>query len=159
MHKERIWYVALNSNRARILRGLPLPSEVAGAELVLQSRHHRLRNHLSDSPTRSFPAGSPGRRGGVEPGSDPVREDTLRFREEVQAFLDTERQCRTFDGLVIAAPPETLGLWRECAPAELKAVIRAEIPKNLVRQTPPELVKTLRLLWSPNGLAPQRSED
>lgn len=145
MHAERIWYLVMNSNRARILRGLPLPHE-AVAELSLQSRPHHLRDHLQDRPTRSYSTASPGRRSAVEPGSDPVRDDTLRFLRDVQEFLTAERISQAFDALVVVAPPETLGLWRDGLKEPLQSAIRAEVPKNLIRQSAPELVETLRQL-------------
>lgn len=146
MHVQRIWYVVMNSNRARILRGLPVEHEVAEAELSLQSRHHHLRDHLQDRPTRSYSSASPGRRSGVELGSDPVREDTMRFLRDVQDFLTDERKSQAFDTLVVVAPSETLGLWREVVAEPLQSVIQAEVQKNLVRQSAHELVETLRQL-------------
>lgn len=146
MQAERIWYLVMNSNRARILRGLPRPHEVAPPELSLQSRHHHLRNHLEDGQTRSFSSASPGRRAGVELGSDPVREDTMRFLRDVQEFLVDECKAHTFDGLVVVSPPETLGLWREVLAEPLQSAIRAEVAKNLVRQSAHELVESLRRL-------------
>lgn len=150
MRAERVWYLVLNSNRARILRGLPAPHEPAEAELSLQSRHHHLRDHLQDRPTRTYAIGSPGRRSGVEPASDPVREDSLRFLHDVQEFLSAEQRAQAFDGLVVVAPPETLGLWREGLSEPLALAIRAEVAKNLVRQSSHELVETLRQL--PGGV-------
>ena len=146
MHGQRIWYLVMNSNRARILRGLPAEHEAADAELTLQSRHHHLRDHLQDRPTRSYSAASPGRRSGVELGSDPVREDTMRFMRDVQDFLTNEQKALAFDALVVVAPPETLGLWREALGEPLLSAIRVEVAKNLVRQSAHELVETLRQL-------------
>ena len=113
MDQERIWYVVMNSNRARILRGLPEPHAPAASELSLQSRHLRLRDHLQDKPTRSFSSASPGRSSAVEPSSDPLREDLLRFLHDVQDFLAGERQANAFDSLVVVAPAEVIGLWRQ----------------------------------------------
>lgn len=144
MHGERIWYLVMNSNRARILRGLPAPHENSVAELSLHSGHHRLRDHLEDRPTRSFSPASPGRRSGVEPGTDPVREDTLRFLQEVRAFLLAECEAKAFDELVVVSPPETLGLWRDVLAEPLKSAVRAEVPKNLVRLPTHELIDSLR---------------
>lgn len=148
MHADRIWYLILNSNRARILRGLPAEHEPDEAELSLQSRHRHLRGHLQDRPTRTFSIGSPGRRSGVEPAADPVREDTLRFLRDVKEFLGTEQKAHAFDGLVVVAPPETLGLWREDLGEPLSSAIRAELARNLMRQSAHELVETLRDLRS-----------
>lgn len=146
MGAQRIWYLVMNSNRVRILRGLSAEHEALGAELSLQSRHHHLRDHLQDRPTQSYSSASPGRRSGVELGSDPVRDDTLRFLRDVQDFLIDEQKAQAFNTLVVVAPPETLGLWREVLAEPLQSAIRAEVPKNLIRQSAHELVETLRQL-------------
>lgn len=146
MHVQRIWYLVMNSNRARILRGLPAEHEVEDTELSLQSRHHHMRDHLQDRPTRSYSSASPGRRSGVEPGSDPVQEDTLRFMRDVRDFLSDEKKAQAFDALVVVAPPETLGMWRDVVVEPLQSAIRAEVARNLVRQPMHELIETLRQL-------------
>jgi protein required for attachment to host cells len=144
MDQERIWYVVMNSNRARILRGLPEPHAPAASELSLQSRHLRLRDHLQDKPTRSFSSGSPGRRSAVEPSSDPLREDLLRFLHDVQDFLAGERQANAFDSLVVVAPAEVIGLWRQALHEPLASVIRAELRKNLIHLSAHDLIEVLR---------------
>lgn len=144
MQRARIWYVVMNSNRARILRGLPALHEAAEPEIVLQSAHRKLRDALEDRPTRSFSSGSPGRRSAVEPSSDPLREDALRFLRDVFAFLGTERTAHAFDWLVIVAPPDMLGLIRDEIPDPLRACLRLEVPHNLVRHSSAELVTAIR---------------
>lgn len=144
MQGERIWYLVMNSNRARILRGLPRQHEAAASELSLHSRQNHLRHHLEDRLTRSFSPASPGRRSTVEPGADPVREDTLRFLRDVQDFLTDECKAHAFDGLVVVAPPETLGLWREVQAEPLQSAIRGEVAKNFVRQPSHDLIESLR---------------
>lgn len=144
MKHERIWYVVMNSNRARILRGLPEPHAPAASELSLQSRHLRLRDHLQDRPTRSFSSGSPGRRSAIEPSSDPLREDLLRFLHDVQDFLAGERQADAFDGLVVVAPDEVIGLWRQALKDPLASAIRTELHKNLIHLSAHDLIEVLR---------------
>ena len=56
MEPKRVWYVVMNSNRARILRGLPPPHVAAEAELTMHSGRHKLREFLNDRPTRSYSA-------------------------------------------------------------------------------------------------------
>ncbi len=152
MHKLKVWYLVMNSNRARILRGLPVPHEAAGPEIVLQSVHRKLRDALEDRPTRSFSSGSPGRRSGVEPSSDPMREDELRFLRDVFAFLWSEHEAHAFEDLVVIAPPETLGLLRDEIPDKLGALVRQEVPRNLMRLSAAELAAAIRVHLEDAGI-------
>lgn len=152
MTYERIWYVVMNSNRARILRGLPEPHAVAASELSLQSRHLRLRDHLQGRPTHGFSSGLAGLRSAVEPSADPLREDLLRFLHDVQDFLTAEQRADAFDALVVVAPAEVIGLWRQALHEPLASVIWAELCKNLIHLSAHDLSEALR--DTPKTIAP-----
>lgn len=144
MKTERIWYVVMNAHRARILRGLPGPHQPAPVEITMQAPRRTLRDALRDRPTRSFSSGSDGRRSGVEPGTDPLREDATSFLREVFDYLSDQNAAHSFDGLVLVASPEIVGLWRNAIPDGLKPMVRSEIAKNIVRLPVNELAPALR---------------
>ncbi|MBF9029955.1 host attachment protein [Rhodobacterales bacterium HKCCE3408] len=145
MRPDRVWHVVFNGNRVRILRRLPGLHEAAETEITMQGPQHRLRDHLSDRPTRSY-ASVGGRRSGVEPGSDPVAEDARLFVRDMVAFLEDQRSAGAFDGLVVVGSPDAIGLWRTEAGPELLAQVRLETVRNLVRLPARDLAIALRRL-------------
>ncbi|WP_071672695.1 host attachment protein [Nioella nitratireducens] len=144
MKPERIWYVVLNSHRLRILRELPRPGDAAGPEITWHSPQRHLREALHDRPTRSFSSAGDGRRSGVEPGSDPVREDERMFLRQVFGLLGEERDRESYDSLVLFASPEIMGLWREMVPDRLNRLVTRDLVRNFVRLTTPDLVTAIR---------------
>ncbi len=143
MKPERIWYVVINSHRLRILRGLPKPGEAAGPEITWQSPHRNLREALHDKPTRSFASAGGGRRSGVEPGSDPVREDERGFLREVFSLLADEHEKGGFDSLILFGAPEIMGVWRDMVPDSLKALVKRELIRNFVRLPANEMASAI----------------
>lgn len=144
MKRERVWYIVMNSNRARILRQLPGSHERAGAEITLQGPRRNLRAILNDRPARSFTSSGTGRRSAVEPGSDPLRHDKIDFLHEVFDYLTEQKAAGAFDRIVLIASPEILGLWRDKAPHDLQDVVSREVPKNLVRFPYSEIGEAVR---------------
>lgn len=152
MEPKRIWYLVMNSNRARILRGLPLPHVAADAELALQSGRQKLRDFLNGHPTCSYSSSPPDHRSAIHLASDPVREDTIRFIRDVLDFLTAQRKADAFDELVVVAPDDTLGLWRDEVSAPVAETIRGEVAKNYVRLTPVELGTAIRHQLEEQGI-------
>lgn len=144
MRPERIWYVVINSNRARILSGLSKQGEPAGEEVAIQGARHKLRELLSERPARTYACSGGGRRAAVEPGSDPLRADTLEFIRKVFRYLEAQRKTGALEGLIVIGSPDIVGLWRQEIPASLDALVRREVIKNLVRLPAPELAPSIR---------------
>ena len=135
MAAETIWALALNSTRARVLRGVRKGPATDADELELCSRHRDLREIMADKPGRSFSSASAGRRSSMEYGSDPIHEDERAFAKEVVELLETHRKAGDFDRLAIFASPEMLGIIRPELTDALRKLISAEVPKNLMHET------------------------
>ncbi|MCC7319363.1 MAG: host attachment protein [Rubellimicrobium sp.] len=144
MHVDRIWYLVMNSTRARIVHGLAAPRQQPAAETVIEAGGRSLRDTLDAPPTRSFSSGSPGRRSGVEPGTDPLREDALRFVRAVVRELEDRHEAGEFDALVVIAAPEILGHWRDEVDPPLRHAVRRELARNLVPVPAQDLAEALR---------------
>ena len=151
MRREKIWYVIMNSNRARILQHLPMDHEPAPEEIMLEAELRKLRDTLGDRPTRSYASAGGGRRSAVEPGTDPLREDMGHFLRDVFDLLERKRSAGKFEGLVLIGSPEIVGLWREMVPDALRDLVRREVTKNLVQLPGAALVTTLRRLMANEG--------
>lgn len=109
-----------------------------------QARLHN-RDLKSDRPGRVFDhAPGPGRRGAVAhhaTGSErsPRKVEATRFARRITDALDQARQQRRYDRLVVMAPPAFLGLLRQQMPAAVRAMLTAEIGKDLVHEPPEAL--------------------
>lgn len=148
MKPQRTWYLVMNSNRARILRDLPGAREPIPVEITMQGRRRHMAEIVEDRPARSFASSGGGRRSAVEPGSDPLLEDARNFLREVQDFLAEQSRARAFDGLVVIAPADTMGLWRSHVPEELQGRVTQEFIRNLIPFSARELVAAIRALTS-----------
>ena len=146
MHAPTIWYIIMNTNRARILRELPGPHDPLHAEITMQGRRRNMADIIADQPTSSFASAGGGRRSSVEPGSDPVGEDERVFIGELQDFLTKEAAAMAYDQLVVIATPDAMGKWRAQASPDLKRHVKQEIIRNLVAFSAHELVAAVRAL-------------
>ncbi|MGJ8561638.1 MAG: host attachment protein [Litorimonas sp.] len=146
MKSSQTWYVVMNSNRARILRDLPGEHDALPAEITMQGRRRKMADVIQDRPARSFASAGGGRRSSVEPGSNPIEEDTRVFIRELQEFLTKEATEEAFDNLVIIAPSDAMGMWRAHIPSGLKDRVNQEVVRNLVPLSERNLVAALREL-------------
>lgn len=103
--------------------------------------HLHDRDLKSDRPGRVFDhAAAPGaRRGAVGRHStggerNPRKVEARRFAQRIAEALDEARRQNRYERLVVMAPPAFLGLLREEMPAAVRALLAAEVGKDLVHQ-------------------------
>lgn len=108
--------------------------------------HLHDRDLKSDRPGRVFDhAPAPGgRRGAVAHHStggerNPRKVEARRFARRIAQVLDEGQRQSRYDSLIVMAPPAFLGLLREEMPAAVRAIVTAEIGKDLVHE-PPEVL-------------------
>lgn len=70
---------------------------------------------------------------------DPHRELKHDFAVSLARMLDQRRSEHAYDRLVIVAPPKTLGDLREALPPAVRALVRAELDKDLTKTPVAEL--------------------
>lgn len=127
-----IWIVVAESARAKIFSR----ARVGGTlrEIAALS-HPESRLHdtalTSDGPGRSFDSYGEGRHG-MEQASDPQHREAQAFAREIARHLDHGRNERSYDALVLIAPPKFLGLLRATLDKPARELVLAEINKNLV---------------------------
>ncbi|MFX0546755.1 host attachment protein [Roseovarius sp. S1116L3] len=148
MQPVRIWYVILNTTRARILRSLPGPTERIPAEVSIQGRSLNPGGAIVER-AEIGPAAHGGS-GRFANGSEPelLRSEARTFVREVLSYLEQQKDADGFDGLVVICPTETIGLWRAEISGDLQGSVRREFNKNLVRFSSRELVAAIRALLS-----------
>jgi protein required for attachment to host cells len=132
MKPIRTYILIADGARAHILlsegRGKPL-TEVLGSE-----------QRLDLKPDHEISAERPGRvhesanmeRHAIE-RDDLHRREKERFAQSLAAGLDRRLADGEYDRLVVAAAPETLGVIRSALSEKVRAVIMAEIAKDLTK--------------------------
>lgn len=120
-----------------------LDTQGAGMRLVGRvtdaAAHLHDRDMVSDKPGRVFDHAplQPGRRGavghhGTGGERSPRKHEAQVFARGIVSGLEEGRLAGDFDGLVLVASPEFLGMLREVLPKNLERLIVAQVHKNLV---------------------------
>ena len=110
--------IAMNEGPGKGIYGLPDPGLVAPPV-----------SELSDEPgMTSAPVGP--NRGGI---SDPDLKGQAQaaFADDIVRYLEDARQDAAFDRFILIAPPAMLGILRDKLVPQLRAVLHADIPKDL----------------------------
>ncbi len=73
---------------------------------------------------------------GVDGERSTERHELTVFAKEVAERIEAGRVNHEFEKLVLVAPPRMLGLLRQSLPAQSRALLAAEVPKDVVHQGP-----------------------
>ncbi len=104
--------------------------------------HHHDRDVLSDKPGRAF--NSIGHaRSAMEPQTEWHRFEKHKFAREMAKVLDAAAASRSFDRLILVAPPATLGDLRMELGEQTLKLVSGELPKDLTRHPDNELARHL----------------
>ena len=143
MKPTTTWILIADGARARIFanhgpgKGI---EAVEGAEFETELRPSReLRD---DRPGRTFESANTMRHA-IKPRQDPHRELKRSFSEELAAILDEQLAQKAYDRVVLVAPPVTLGDLRSALSARVRAVVYAELDKDLTKTPVAELPRHL----------------
>ncbi|MGH6893353.1 MAG: host attachment protein [Dongiaceae bacterium] len=143
--KKTVTYVLVaDGARARIYanhgvgKGLqPVSGATHKADL-----HHHDREILTDKPGRSH--NSVGHaRSAMEPQTEWHRFEKHKFAREMAKVLDAAAASKSFDRLILVAPPATLGDLRTELGDATRKLVTAELPKDLTRHAEKELPQHL----------------
>ncbi len=133
MRTRRLWAVVADGSRARIVRDIDAKDDNSPrGEIMLEADHKRLGEIMADKPGRAFSSVGT-RRSSMEYASDPVRDEAKLFAGEISHLLDEYRVAGEFDSLFVYAAPQMLGFLRAAMAGPLKALVVAEIPKDLTK--------------------------
>ena len=140
--KDTVWALVMSSTQARIIKGIAMGATDDLPEQALRDEHRKLCEIMSDKPGRSF--ASVGRaRSAMEYASDPIKDAKRAFAKEVVAALQLGLAKHDFTQLAIFADPEMLGLLRDVLTPDLERAVIAEVPKNLLHESPHDLRRTV----------------
>jgi protein required for attachment to host cells len=143
MKPTTTWILIADGARARIFANLG-PGK--GIEAVdggtFEGDHRPDREIMSDKPGRSFESVGDTRHA-YESHHDPHRELKRTFSHELAALLDEKLAAKAYDRVVLVAPPATLGDLRSALSEPVRAVVYAELDKDLTKTPAAELPKHL----------------
>jgi protein required for attachment to host cells len=87
----------------------------------------------SDRPGRTFDSKGQGRHS-LEPRSNTKLQYQTQFANNVSKTLLSQFQSKSFDQLVVVAPPTFMGILRQSLPNHLKNVLYGELTMDLVHE-------------------------
>jgi len=140
----KTWFLVCDGARGRIYA-----HEGAGSGLSVVSSaehpesHTRTRDLGSDRPGRSFDSTATGGRHAMAPRADWHDFEKTRFAGEMAAVIDKAAADKSFDRLVVVAPPRVLGDLRQAFTAQTKALVAGELDKDLTQFEGAELAAHL----------------
>lgn len=133
MKKVITWVLVADGTRARIFcnqgPGRGIEREIVKA---FEGTNAPNRDIVSDRPGRTFESANPGRHA-MEPPSDPRAQEQVNFLHGVVTYLDKASQKKSFERLVLVAPPTSLGTLRAQLSGPLAAKVTGEINKDLTK--------------------------
>jgi protein required for attachment to host cells len=138
------WILAADSSRARIFKVLPKNKLEELESLIHPESRLPDKDRGSDRPGRLSVDRGGERQHGLEPSSDPKRQEAINFSRIVAASLDKARSLQKYQELVIIAAPSFLGLLREQLSKQVEQCVIREISKNLATLSPAEIQEHLK---------------
>jgi len=144
MRKKVTWIIVADGSRARFLANEG-PGKGLHAAIDREFRHEAL-------PTRELGTEKPGRtapsvgtnRSAIEPHVDWHQFEKDKFGQAMADLLNDAAARKSFDNLIIVAPPRTLGTLRSALSTHTAERIRAEIPKDLTQVPLQEMPEHLK---------------
>lgn len=138
MKQIRTYILVADGARARLLlsegRGKPL-TEVPGSDIRIDLKPDQELS--SERPGRVHELANVSRHA-IE-RDDLHRREKERFAQSLAEGLDKRLANREYDRLVIAAAPETLGVIRSALSEKVRAVVLAEVAKDLTKIPNPQI--------------------
>ena len=136
------WVVVCDGKKALVL-------ENVGDEKFLNLKTREVREHAdpkthelgTDEPGRAFSSVGSGR-SAVEQTDWHVQEEN-RFLQKLAGHLEAAVNAGEAKSLIVVAPPRALGVLRQAYSHNLRAAVRAEIDKDLVKLPVHEIEKHL----------------
>ena len=144
MKPKRTWILIADAGRARILAGDGTGGLKQVAGLHFEVDLPRTHDLVSDRQPRSMESVGSARHA-ISSGIDPHRKEKRRFVESMAAVLEEQLELKAFDRLVIVAPPQALGDFRDALTESVRARVVNEVAKDLTKTPNHEIAGHLAL--------------
>jgi len=133
MKAVRTWILLADGARARILENTGPGHGLTPVEgMVFQGDHGATHDLVSDREGRSYSFHGPGR-SAVQSRSDPHRDLKTVFAHSLADVLAAALEQKSFDRLIIAAAPVTLGDLRAAMSDQVRAKVTGEVAHDLTK--------------------------
>lgn len=143
MKPTTTWILIADGGRARIFANEGPGKGIVVVEGASFEADHRPDHELvRDHEGRSFESVGATRHG-IQPHTDPHRELKRDFSERLAEMLDKSLAAKSYDRLILVAPPVTLGDLRKALSGHVKAAVYAELHKDLTKTPMHELPEHL----------------
>lgn len=142
MGLHNVYILVADSAHARLLeRDVPGHKMKLVREAVNPFGRGKVSDRMSDAAGRTFDSNGLGARHAIEPSTDPKEVEREKYARYLATMLaGTER---SYDSLVLVAPPRFLGELREALPASVRGKVVGEVQKELTHLTLPQLEEHL----------------
>lgn len=127
-------------------RGRVYSHEGPGSGLIVVSSaehpetHGYTRDLGSDRPGRTFDSTETGGRHALSPRADWHNFEKTRFAAQMAAVVEKAAAAKSFDRLVVVAPPRVLGDLRQALGTHSQALLAGELDKDLTHFEGAELI-------------------
>jgi len=132
---SRTWIVIADAARAKIMvqaKAGEALTALEGGEFQNPALLHHSRDFKSDRPSRSMESAAVARHA-IEPRHDPRRLAARDFAKELSAFVERSAIEKSYDRLVIVAPPHMLSDLRHALGRHADGMLIAGINKDLTK--------------------------
>jgi protein required for attachment to host cells len=144
MKPTRTWILIADGSRATVFETTgPAHGLHAVEGMTFHGDHAATHAIMSDRTGRTHASVGPGR-SAIEAKSDPHRELKKTFAQQLTEVLARGLEQKSYDRLIIVAPPTTLGDMRAALPAAVRAKVSGEVAKDLTKIPSSELAAHLQ---------------
>ena len=139
MKRKRTWVLIADGGHAKVFESEGPGTELAPVQgMIFSVDLPANRDILADRPGRGHEFHGPGRHA-IENRSDPHRALKREFAQKLGGILEAKLAEKSFDRLVLVAPPPALGDLRDVLPKSVLAKVTAELAQDLVKTPHSEL--------------------
>jgi protein required for attachment to host cells len=130
---NKSWILVCDGQKALLLRNEGHPDLLNLKPIEIHWEPHPRTAELgTDAPGRSFQSHAAGGRSAYE-ATDFHAQDEAQFLQKITRIIDAAASEKKLKHLVLVAPPHALGLVRESLTPAARALILAEVPKELTK--------------------------
>ena len=144
MAKTTTWLLVADSSRARLFSA---NNGANGLETISDSfcgeAREMAKDRGSDRPGRVQESATTAHHA-VEAHTDPKTHEIQRFVQDIAGQINSDAQANKFDRLVLAAPPQVLGYYRQYLSDQAKARLLAEVPKSFAQLKEHEILERVK---------------